>query len=535
MQLTIGRTGVNRQIQGLVIGLLVLGLVWELASWIIAGSDQILIMFGLSMIVGAMFLFILSNWRIGVLLFLIWILFEDLIRKYMGNSMVIYFAKDFLVGVAYLSFYFAKRRRQVETFKIPFLVPLAIFFWFAVIQVFNTWSPSILYGVLGLKLYFYYAPLMFLGYAMMERPADLERFLVVSISAGIVIAGLGIAQSVLGVTFLTPDDLAPELYNLTHTTRASPITHSLSTVTSSVFVSSGRFSFYLIMIWVLAMGAQGYLLLGRRPGAKYGFLGIGVVTAAVMITGERTPFVFVLGSAVVMTAAFLWGAPWRWGQGHLLVKALRRAFLIGAVGIILMATVFPAVFGDHWKFLSETLSFGGEGSQLENRSIDYPTMNLILAFQHERWIEGYGTGVTSLGMQYVARLLDQPTPTIGVESGYGNLIVEMGILGPILWIFWVSALLWSAWKVVKQLRQTIYFPMAFAIWWYAFIMLVLLMHFNLLAYQNFVNNAYLWLLIGILYRLPKLAQMPQPISVLKRAHGIVPWRLAPDVRATSAK
>jgi len=51
-----------------------------------------------------------------------------------------------------------------------------------------------------------------LGYAMMDRPADLDRFLIVNLAAGILIAGLGIAQSVLGVSFLTPDNLAPELF-----------------------------------------------------------------------------------------------------------------------------------------------------------------------------------------------------------------------------------------------------------------------------------------------------------------------------------
>jgi len=45
---------------------------------------------------------------------------------------------------------------------------------------------------------------MFLGYAMIDRPKDLERFLLVNIVVGSVIAGLGIAQSVLGINFLTP-------------------------------------------------------------------------------------------------------------------------------------------------------------------------------------------------------------------------------------------------------------------------------------------------------------------------------------------
>src|ERR1035437_4856102 len=235
MQLSIGSMGGKRQIQGLVMALVIVGVIWELASWIIAGSDQTLIMFGLGLVLVGLTVYILNDWRSGVFLFMLWLLFEDLARKYLGNSTIIFFAKDLLIGIAYLSFYFAKRRRQVEVFKIPFLVPLGMFFALAVIQVFNTWTPSIFYGLLGLKIYFYYAPLMLLGYAMIERPAILERFLVVNLAAGIAIAGLGIVQSVVGGSFLTPDDIAPELYGLTHTLRYSPVTHSASAVTSSVF------------------------------------------------------------------------------------------------------------------------------------------------------------------------------------------------------------------------------------------------------------------------------------------------------------
>lgn len=526
MQLTIGSAGGKRQIQGLVMGLVVLGLIWEMASWIISGSDQTLIMFGLGLVVLAIVIHIMNDWRSGVLFFLVWLLFEDLARKYLGNSMTVFFAKDFLIGVAYTSYYVAKRKRLVDEFKIPFLLPLAFFFWFAVIQVFNTWSPSILYGLLGLKVYFYYAPLMLLGYAMLERPKDLERFLVVNVAAGIVVAGLGIAQSVLGVTFLTPRDSSSDLYTLSHVTRISPITHTEVLATSSVFVSAGRFSMYLVFLWILAMGAQGYMLLSRRSGAKYGFLGIGVVTVAVMISGTRTPFVFVLGSAFVMAGAFLWGAPWKWGQGHRLVKALRRAFLVGGIGLILMAEVFPVALGSNWAFLSETLAYKGEGSELAVRSWDYPIRNLRLAFDHERWAVGYGTGTSSLGSQYVARFLDQAPPEIGVESGYGTLIVEMGIVGLALWLVWVSALLWSGWRIVKQLRQTVYFPIGFAIWWYAVVLLVLLTYFGIQPYQNFVNNAYMWLLIGVLYRLPMLAQMPQPVPMIKHARSMLRWQLA---------
>jgi hypothetical protein len=527
MQLTTaGSLTGNRQIKAVVMGLIALAVIWELAAWIVAGSDKNLIMFGLSLVVVALVVHILNDWRSGVLLFLVWLLFEDLARKYLGNSLLVYFAKDFLVAIAYFSFYFAKRRGEVDRFKPPFLIPLGIFAALAFVQVFNTFSPNILYGLIGLKLYLYYAPLMYLGYAMLERPADLDRLLKVSLVVGIVISGLGIAQSVLGVSFLTPEDTQASIYELSHLVRYSPITHQAVFAPSSVFVSAGRFSFYLILLWILAMGAQGYFLLARKPGAKYGFLGIGVVTVAVMTTGTRTPFVFVIASAFVMTAAFLWGAPWRWGQGHRLVKALRRGFLIGGLGLILMVDVFPTVIGGNWAFFTETLSVSGEGSELLGRTWDYPVQNLMQAVSEGNLLTGHGTGMSSLGMQYVASFLNEPLPTYNVESGYGGLIVEMGVFGPILWLLWVSVLLWQAWKIVRKLRETIYFPLAFGIWWYAVVALVLLMHFGLQFYQNFVNNAYLWLLIGVLYRLPKLSQMPQPVPIPRNMRGVPRWRLA---------
>jgi len=527
MQLTTtGAVSGNRQVKAAIMGLVVLAIIWELAAWIVAGSDKNLIMFGLTLIVVALVVHILNDWRSGVLVFLIWLLFEDLARKYLGNSLIVYFAKDFLVGVTYLSFYFAKRRGEIEVFKPPFLIPLGIFATFAFVEVFNTFSPNIMYGLLGLKLYFYYAPLLFLGFAMLKRPADLDRLLKVSLLAGIVISGLGIAQSVLGVSFLTPENTEAELYELSHLVRYSPITHKEVFAPSSVFVSAGRFSFYLILLWVLAMGAQGYFLLARKTFAKYGFLGIGVVTVAVMITGTRTPFVFVIGSAFVMTAAFLWGAPWRWGQGHRMVKALRRGFLIGGLGLILMVEVFPTVIGGNWSFFTETLSIGGQGSELVGRMWDYPVQNFMGAVGEGNLLTGHGTGMSSLGMQYVSRFLNQPMPIFGVESGYGSLLVEMGVFGLLLWLFWVSVFLWYGWKIVRKLRETVYFPLGFAIWWYGVVALVLLMYFGIQFYQNFVNNAYLWLLAGVLYRLPRLAEMPQPIPIPRHLRGVPRWRLA---------
>ena len=57
-------------------GLIVLAVIWEMAGWIIAGSDQTLLMFGLSLVACATVVYMLNDWRSGVLIFLVWLLFE---------------------------------------------------------------------------------------------------------------------------------------------------------------------------------------------------------------------------------------------------------------------------------------------------------------------------------------------------------------------------------------------------------------------------------------------------------------------------
>jgi len=501
----------SRQVRGGMLFLGLIGIVWTLTFWIVTGSSQMLVMGAMAIAMVMVVVKTLQDWRSGFLLFVFWLLFEDLARKHMGNATLLFFGKDVLAFVTYLSLYMAMRRRQATWFHPPFLVPLALFFALAAVQVFNTGSPSVLYGLLGLKLYFYYVPLLFVGYALLRTSHDLDRFLVYSLALGFLIAIIGIIQSIVGPTFLNPDEWAPELQSLGNVTRYSPITGLAVSKTTSVFVSGGRFGSYMIFVAILAFGAQAYFLLTRHRRAIYGFLGLGVALVAAMQSGSRGPIIYVVISLLVLSAGFLWGAPWKWGQGHRLVKAIRRGFLVGAVGLLLMVQVFPAAIGASWAFLWETLSPTSSASELQHRAWDYPLGNLESAFERERWPYGYGTGTASLGTQYVARALGESPLNIGVENGWGVLLLEMGIPGPLLWFAWTAPLLLYSWGVVRQLRNTIHFPLALSIFWYAFLVLVPFTYGGIVHYQNYVTNAYLWVLMGVLFRLPQLAHVPQEV------------------------
>jgi hypothetical protein len=506
---------------GMSLFVVALWLAWEVGGKIVA-DDTRSILLGVMVFAGCVVVgTALRNWRTGFYLFFVWMLFEDLVRKYMGNSLELFFGKDVLLMFVYIALFVEIRRGREKTFRPPFLLFLSLFVWLAVVQVFNQNSPSILYGLLGFKVYFYYMPLLFVGYALIRNDADLRKFLVISAVLAGVISILGIIQAIVGNSFLNPAKLAPELQDLGNLTKSSPLSNLVLSLPDSVFVSSGRFDEYVVWMFILTVGTAAYFLL-HIPGHRKLIFGVaGILGVAALLTGSRSTVVGVAISAVVLPIVFLWGAPWRWGQAHRLVKAVRRTVIVTALGLAVVILVFPEDAGSRIAYYAETLDPRSSTYEGAIRGWDYPIDNLLYAFEKPNWLLGNGIGTASLGGQYVAKVLGTRPLNLGVEEGYGALIVEMGIIAPFLWILWTGSVLYYSWKVARRLRDTRLFPIASAIVWYSFMLLYVFTYSGLDAYQNFISNAYLWLLLGILFRLPDLLGNAPPASV------VPPKRLLP--------
>lgn len=482
---------------------------YKTSSYIVSGDMTGLGFVALAFVGGAVVIAILNNWRNGLYFFLSWLLFEDFARKYLGNNMAIFFAKDVLAAVVYLSFFLAYRRKQVTSFRPPFLVPILIFVWFGVLQVFNPASTNLMYGVLGMKLFFYYVPLLFVGYALLNSEEELRHFFYVNLLLAMVIVSLGIAQAILGHTFLNPAVLADDIRDLSTLYRVSPISGLIMYRPTSVFVSTGRFGNFLMVTWLLVFGFSGYLLLRHKRGRALAFVCLVLTVAALALCSSRGVVLWSAGSALVGAFAFVWGAPWRQREVLRVLRAAQRAALGIVLGIGLLFFIFPDALLSRVAYFTETLTPGTKSSELQTRTWDYPLQNFLGAFGYERWLYGYGIGTTSLGTQYVARFFGAKPPVIGVESGYGTLVIEMGIGGLLLWFLMSFAILFSAWRVVKRLRGSPWFPLAFVIFWYAGLLLIPITFTGIQAYEDFVLNAYFWLLLGILFRLPTLAVSAQ--------------------------
>jgi hypothetical protein len=493
---------------------------YSAAGAIIADDINSLAFAALLFVGGAVAVAILNDWRRGLYILVAWILFEDFVRKYLGNNMAIFFGKDVLAIVLYISFFRAQRAKKFEKFRVPFRIPLLLFFWLGLLQVFNPASTSIFYGILGMKIYFLYVPLIYVGYTLMESEEDLRRFFSFVCALILIVAALGLAQSIVGPTFLNPVNLQEDIRELGTLYRASPISGLMAYRPTSVFVSAGRFQDFLMVAWLISLGFSGYLLLRSRRGRTLAFTTVGVVGVASLMSASRGVFMWNAGDALVMAAGFLWGAPWRQGEVIRVLRTIQRTALLVGIGIIVLLTIFPKELGSRIAIYSETLMPNSPASELVHRTQTYPLQQLGYAFDHPRWPYGYGMGTCSLGRQYVMRLLHAAPMHIGVESGYGNLVVQLGIVGLVLWIVLGFSIAISAWKVVKELKGTPWFPLAFSIWFFAILLFFPMMFAGISPYEDFVLNAWLWLSLGILYRLPmfsKAARIAQDQEVPRGA------------------
>ena len=493
---------------GLGLYLLVIFAAYEAAGTILANDLNSLALAALVLAGGAVVIAVLNDWRRGLYLLVIWILFEDFVRKYLGNNMAIFFVKDALAIILYLSFFRARLSKRVEKFRIPFRIPLLLFFWTGLVQMFNPASTSIFFGILGMKIYFLYVPLIYVGYALMESEEDLRRFFSFAFALFLIVAALGLAQAIIGPTFLNPAHLQEdirELSTLYRTTSSGVMAYR----PTSVFVSAGRFQDFLMLAWLISLGFGGYLIVCGRRGRTPSFTTLIVVSAASLMSTSRGVFMWTFGIALVFAAGFLWGAPWRQREATRALRAIQRTALAVGIGIILLLTLFPEELGSRLAVYSEALMPNSPKSELVHRTQAYPLANLEYAFTFPRWPYGYGIGTCSFGVQYVTRIMHAAPMNIGVESGFGNLILELGIVGLVLWIALGFSIAVSAWKIVNELRGTRWFPLAFAIWLYAIVLFFPQMFFGSSAYQDYLLNSFLWLGLGILYRLRILAKANQ--------------------------
>jgi hypothetical protein len=257
------------------------------------------------------------------------LVFEGVLRKWFPWAQAqIYLIKDVILLGVYLGFILDSRRKLPSPKGVGLIKNvLGLSFIFGCLEVFNPNSPSILVGLVGLKMYFLYAPVAFiLPYAITSREhlfVLIRRYLIMAIP----VAVLGFAQIMAG----------PESRLNTYVSHSEDSEAELARFGDESLVrTSGTFSYisgytaFLSFIGFLAIGynmACGWRL--KKNMAPV--LALALVIGAMFTTGSRGPVYTLLATSPFI----LWLAATSGVLSSL--TAMRLCVLIPVIAIVALS------------------------------------------------------------------------------------------------------------------------------------------------------------------------------------------------------
>ena len=439
--------------------------------------------------------FLASKWRATFWVLLAWFMVEDLIRKYLGNDIRVYFMKDVLYLMLVVGLLIDPARpgvwKRATGSAAAWLY--AMIAWSVVLSIpmaFVDWRIPLI----ALKLDWQYVPLVVAGYLLASEEGGVRRLLTGFVILGIPACLVGIIQAQFGPDFLRPTVVteASQLLRLDLTR-----THDVFQPTGT-FVDAGRFGTMAMLTYVSALALL--LLAHRTSTARWrAFAVIGVIVAAGAIWAHAGKTTIIVAAAIAVIAAL---APAFSDRRLAVLRAtLAVALVLGAV--LLMFVLFPQLSANRVAYLSERLDPRVSTNEWQSRinswrgaTIEGVTIGGVM---------GAGTGAGSLGLQYLGEgSSGLITGVEQVEGGYASVGQQWGFIGLLLWLGWTIAWTGRLWRCSKGARGTPFAGVGLLITSWVVIFLFVSFVGGFQSFQNYYANAYLWVFFGIVFAFPAI-------------------------------
>lgn len=459
---------------------------------------------------------VMRRWRLGVYALFVWFPFEDLLRKFSDNNLAIYFIKDLILVLTYVSFVQAwAREKRDERFVNPVALPLMLWFIMAATEVMNPETPSLVIGLMGMRMHFVYVPLLYLGYRFVDSEERIAQMGRVFLTVGAVVGGAGLVQLVVGPEALNPPHI--EGSTAVFTGRRGTEEYGEFFYLTSVFNNAARFGRFLLIDLAIALGIYVYAQERWRRLRAAAMAIAFLMFVNLVVTGSRTVLLVVITFLTVFAVVVFGAVPGGRWRSIAFGRALLLIAMISLTGASLVNWMNPdttrAVFG----FYLVTLSPGSREFELIGRLTEYSVTGSggVWGSIETSGLFGHGTGTASQGLQYFPNV-----DAAVVEGGYASIAWEHGALGLVLVWWWAVRMLVAQFGALRRLFGAPLFGFAAALYLWSVTFLLPLTFMGIQSFQDFVPNAAFWFLSGVLLSLP---------NVSRRAGGTPPS--APDLRA----
>ncbi len=404
----------------------------------------------------------------------------DYLRKAGSGDPRLILSRDLLLIVGVVVLTTRVPWRDVLEANAAWLRPLAVFVaWFGVGAVNSALFQNVQVPFVGLRLYFEYLPLIGVGWYVARDATRLRRAVVFVSVVLCATTYLGLLQSVLGPGFLANANANSDLFtHLNLLRRTAGQTAGQVFQPTGLFVEPGRFA-----DWAFVNFAFGLALVPHRGLRWWRFVVPVIGALGLFAASNRTTIVAAVILALIVALR----------QSRIdSSRAIQIAFAL-TLGIATLAVVtrtyFPEQFESRVQFVGNSLNVTSASAEGSTRVPAYAVE--LYSDIGKGGLVGRGAGTQGLGRQY----LGSERNTQLTEGGFAVIMVETGVMGFLLWIFWTG----SAWRFARraaerfegsvgQTMSTLATALA--------VQLFVIMFIGISAVQDFVFNSWLFLVLG---------------------------------------
>ncbi|OLP18782.1 hypothetical protein BST81_08560 [Leptolyngbya sp. 'hensonii'] len=428
------------------------------------------------------------NWRMSVKAMFAIVVLEGALRKWFlpQASELIYFLKDFVLLGAYLNFFFFMPVQQ--RVRIPqqlIFIPIFLVTGWCTFQAFNPALGSLLIGILGLKAYLFYIPLMWMLPTLFPTQEDLYKFLRNHLLLILLTCTLGIAQ------FFSPPSSFLNVYAPGRAVDTATFgAGGLATVrVTGTFSYINSYTGYLIVCFGLLFP----MLTVNQSLFWRSITVIELILVAVnsFMTGSRS---LVFGECLFF-ASFILIRTFTQPRSNL--RLIRQfAIPLTVTGISVLLGFSSAI--DRFR---RRVTTNKDVSERVSATLLEP-----IRFMQLKDLDGYGAGATHQGSLPLRRLLGLPPGElipVFHEGELGRVALELGPIGFFLWYGLRLGIAICLFSVFWSVRQPFLRQLALT----AFLIQMVQGVGFLVFHHTFAP--YYWFLSGFIFLLPHLDRVEQ--------------------------
>ena len=419
---------------------------------------------------------VVARWRESVYAFMVYVIIEGFLINYFSGFSALNLVKDaFVVALFTVMATILILRHTSPIPKMSWLLPFGAFAVIYLAEVFNPALPTILVGLVGVRVTLLYFLLVPVAYWFFENRARVLQFFVFMVTLSIPVSLFGILQYLKGPQWMLA--MSPGFDKAVFYAFGSGVNDEARYFrTFSTFVHTGGFSLYLAFIMLVTLALWGVpAMQPRRMWITFALL---IQFLAQLTTGGRTSLIL-FGIAVVMVLILQRGS-------------LKLAPLLVLFPIVLAGTV--GVFGTGFV---ERYSSVFDVEYVRGRNMPLLT-GWIQESMKADWV-GLGAGYATVASRHIGIT---PLNTVVVENGLARMRFEAGLPGAVLYVVFVLSLMLYCLRQAMAVRdiQTRWFSSACATFLIVNLAAVILGN----PFDTSPTNVYIWFFAGFLARAPLL-------------------------------